>query len=136
MAKGSKRLASPEKIAAAAVHLTSDDADYIHAAALHIDGGRVGPSDRHALSGTRTGLLWRNHIGRFVGSVIAASGNSLLATISVRRKIVEEIEPSGRLTNRRSFLLKDAAVGVGAIGAGRLLAHPSPASADWWPHQG
>jgi hypothetical protein len=43
---------------------------------------------------------------------------------------VEHIEPSRRLTNRRSFLLKGAAVGVGAIGAGNLLAHPSPASAD------
>ena len=35
------RVASPENIAAAAVYLTSDDADYIHATALHIDGGRV-----------------------------------------------------------------------------------------------
>jgi hypothetical protein len=34
------------------------------------------------------------------------------------------------LTSRRSFLVKGAAVGAGAIGAGRLLAHPSPASAD------
>ena len=76
MAEGSKRVASPEKIAAAAVHLTSGDADYVHATALHIDGGRVGPPDRRALSGSRTGLLWRNHIGRIVGSVIAASGNS------------------------------------------------------------
>ena len=41
MAEGSKRVASPEKIAAAAVHLTSDDAAYIHATALHIDGGRL-----------------------------------------------------------------------------------------------
>ena len=39
-------------------------------------------------------------------------------------------EPSGRVTNRRSFLLKGAVVGVGALGAGRLLAHPSSASAD------
>ena len=38
---------------------------------------------------------------------------------------MEDIEPSRRLTNRRSFLVKGAAVGVGAIGAGRLLAHPS-----------
>jgi NAD(P)-dependent dehydrogenase (short-subunit alcohol dehydrogenase family) len=36
------RVASPEKIAAAAVYLTSDDAEYTHATALHIDGGRVG----------------------------------------------------------------------------------------------
>jgi len=80
VAEGSKRVASPEKTTAAAVHLTSDDADYIHATALHIDGGRVGSSDRRALSGSRTGLLWRNHTGRIVGSVIAASGNSLLVT--------------------------------------------------------
>ena len=39
MAEGSNRVASPEKIAAAAVHLTSDDADYIHATALYIGGG-------------------------------------------------------------------------------------------------
>jgi Ferritin-like domain len=43
---------------------------------------------------------------------------------------VEDIEPPRRLTDRRSFLVKGAAVGVGAMGAGRLLAHPSPASAD------
>jgi NAD(P)-dependent dehydrogenase (short-subunit alcohol dehydrogenase family) len=42
VAEGSKRVASPEKIAAAADYLTSDDADYIHATALRIDGGRVG----------------------------------------------------------------------------------------------
>jgi hypothetical protein len=34
-------VASPQKIAAAAVCLTSDDAGYIHATALHIDGGRA-----------------------------------------------------------------------------------------------
>ena len=43
---------------------------------------------------------------------------------------MEDIEPSGRLTNRRSFLLKGAAVGVGAIGAVVCWPHPSPASAD------
>jgi hypothetical protein len=43
---------------------------------------------------------------------------------------VEDIEPSRRLTSRRSFLVKGAAVGVGAIGAGRLLTHPSEASAN------
>lgn len=43
---------------------------------------------------------------------------------------MEDIEQSRRLTNRRSFLLTGAAAGVGAIGAGRLLAHPSPASAE------
>lgn len=36
-----KRVASPQKIAAAAVYPASDDTDYIHATALHIDGGRV-----------------------------------------------------------------------------------------------
>jgi hypothetical protein len=41
VAEGSKRVAFPEKTTAAAVHLTSDDADYIHATALHIDGGRL-----------------------------------------------------------------------------------------------
>ena len=43
---------------------------------------------------------------------------------------MEDSESSLRLTDRRSFLVKGAAVGVGAMGAGRLLAHPSPASAD------
>lgn len=31
------------------------------------------PSDRRALSGSRTGLLWRTHVRRIVGSVLAAS---------------------------------------------------------------
>jgi hypothetical protein len=39
-------------------------------------------------------------------------------------------ETSRHLTDRRSFLVKGAAVGVGAMGAARLLAHPSPASAE------
>ena len=43
---------------------------------------------------------------------------------------MEDIASSRGLTDRRSFLVKGAAVGVGAMGAGRLLAHPSPASAD------
>jgi hypothetical protein len=65
-----KRVASREKIGASAVCLTSEDADDINATALHVDvdGGRVGPSDRRALSGSRTGLLVRTHIGRIVGS--------------------------------------------------------------------
>ena len=42
---------------------------------------------------------------------------------------MEEAEQSGRLTDRRSFLLKGAAVGAGAIGASRLLTAP-PASAN------
>src|SRR5689334_2708957 len=43
--------------------------------------------------------------------------------------MMENIEQSFRLTDRRSFLVKGAAVGVGAIGASRLLTAP-PASAD------
>jgi hypothetical protein len=42
---------------------------------------------------------------------------------------VEDIEQSLPLTNRRSFLLKSAAVGVGVIGASGVLAAPSRASA-------
>jgi hypothetical protein len=42
---------------------------------------------------------------------------------------VESVEQSGPGTNRRSFLLKGAVVGAGAIAAGRGLAHPSSASA-------
>jgi hypothetical protein len=70
-----------------AVYLTSDDADYINAAARGtLTAGGLGHSDRRAISGSRTGLLWRNHIGRIVVSVIAASRNSLLATISETEK--------------------------------------------------
>ena len=43
---------------------------------------------------------------------------------------VESAEQSWHVADRRTFLLKGAAVGAGAIGASRLLAHPSPASAD------
>jgi hypothetical protein len=43
---------------------------------------------------------------------------------------METTEHAGRLTTRRSFLAKGAMVGVGAIGAGRLLADVSPAFAD------
>jgi Ferritin-like domain len=49
---------------------------------------------------------------------------------------VENIEESWRLANRRSFLLKGAAVGAGAIGASRLLTTPSPASASGGPTEG
>ena len=42
---------------------------------------------------------------------------------------MEPTEPSWRLTNRRSFMFKGAAVGAGAIGAGSLLAAPPLASA-------
>ena len=45
-------------------------------------------------------------------------------------KIVESAEQSWRVTDRRSFLIKGAAVGAGAIGASRLLADPAAASAD------
>ena len=36
-----KRAASPDEIAAAAVFLASDDADYVHGTTLTIDGGRL-----------------------------------------------------------------------------------------------
>lgn len=36
-----KRAASPEEIAAAAVYLASEDADYVHGTTLAIDGGRL-----------------------------------------------------------------------------------------------
>jgi NAD(P)-dependent dehydrogenase (short-subunit alcohol dehydrogenase family) len=36
-----KRAASPEEIAAAAVYLASEDADYVHGTRLAIDGGRL-----------------------------------------------------------------------------------------------
>jgi Ferritin-like domain len=42
---------------------------------------------------------------------------------------VEDIEPSRRVTDRRSFLVRGAAVGVGAMGVGRVLARPSSAAA-------
>ena len=42
---------------------------------------------------------------------------------------MEDIDQSRRMTDRRSFLLKSAAVGAGAIGASRLLSAP-PASAS------
>jgi ferritin-like protein len=49
--------------------------------------------------------------------------NSLLAQFP-KEKVVEDIEQSRRLTDRRSFLLKGAVVGAGAIGASRLLTAP------------
>jgi NAD(P)-dependent dehydrogenase (short-subunit alcohol dehydrogenase family) len=36
-----KRAASPDEIAAAAVYLASEDADYVHGSTLAIDGGRL-----------------------------------------------------------------------------------------------
>jgi hypothetical protein len=44
--------------------------------------------------------------------------------------IIEGAQQSWHVADRRSFLLRGAAVGAGAIGASRLLANPSPASAD------
>jgi hypothetical protein len=95
VSEGAKRVASRETIAAAAVHLTSDDAADIHTGALHIDGGPVDPADRRVLSHSTTALLWRHHIGRIVGSVIAASRNALLATISVRRRSWKTLNSPG-----------------------------------------
>ncbi len=43
---------------------------------------------------------------------------------------METAEPYGHLTSRRSFLVKGAAVGVGTLGAGRLLTNGSPAFAS------
>jgi Ferritin-like domain len=47
---------------------------------------------------------------------------------------METTGQSWRLTNRRSFMFRGAAVGAGAIGAGRLLADPPPASAHNHKH--
>src|SRR6266446_5376553 len=43
---------------------------------------------------------------------------------------METTEQAERLSTRRSFVVQGAMVGVGAIGAGRLLADASPAFAD------
>jgi hypothetical protein len=43
--------------------------------------------------------------------------------------IVDTTEPSWQRTSRRSFMLTGAALGAGAVGAGRLLADPASASA-------
>jgi hypothetical protein len=50
--------------------------------------------------------------------------------IMENENLVESAEQSWRVTDRRSFLLKGAAVGAGAIAASRLLADPAPACAD------
>ena len=79
--------------------------------------------------------MWRTHIGRIVRVRHKRERrNSLLAQFP-KEKIVEDIEQSRRLTDRRSFLLKGAAVGAGAIGASRLLAAPR-ASAERGAHEG
>jgi len=49
---------------------------------------------------------------------------------------MEAPEPFQQLTNRRSFVLKGAAVGAGAIASGRLLASPPRASAQGGPTEG
>jgi hypothetical protein len=46
------------------------------------------------------------------------------------KHVADGVERSRRVTDRRSFLLKGAALGAGAIGATRVLAQPTPASAD------
>jgi hypothetical protein len=73
--------------------------------------------------------LWRPGAGRIVGSVTTASGATRRTPELLKEEIMEEAEQSGRLTDRRSFLLKGAAVGAGAIGASRLLTAP-PVSAS------
>jgi Ferritin-like domain len=47
-----------------------------------------------------------------------------------KEEIMEEIEQSEQLTSRRSFLVKGAAAGAGALAGGRLLASASPAFAS------
>src|SRR5213592_4434626 len=54
---------------------------------------------------------------------------SVVERFSGREEIVETNEQTQHLMNRRSFMLKGAAVGAGAAGAGRLLADPPAASA-------
>jgi hypothetical protein len=48
---------------------------------------------------------------------------------------MEKTEQPGQLTNRRSFMLKGAAVGAGVIGSSRLLADPPAASARGRHHK-
>jgi hypothetical protein len=66
---------------------------------------------------------------RILESVTTASGAARRSPELPKEKTMENVEQSWRLTDRRSFLLKGAAVGAGAIGAGRLLTGP-PASAS------
>src|SRR5947209_9873243 len=87
------------------------------------------PSDRPVLSGGSTALLWRSGAGRIVGSITAARDATHLSPELLKEKIMEPAEQSGSLTDRRSVLLKGAAVGAGAIGASRLLTAP-PTSAS------
>jgi Ferritin-like domain len=51
--------------------------------------------------------------------------------VRIRKEIVvDNIEQPWHATDRRSFLVKGAVLGAGAMGAGRLLAHPPSASAS------
>src|SRR6185312_1466947 len=118
-----RRMRSP----AAVVDLASDYADYVYGTGLTVTAGGS-PSDRPVLSGGSTALLWRTGAGRIVGSVTSANGATRRSPEPLKEKIMEKVEQSGRPTDRRSFLLKGAAVGVGAIGASRLLTAP-PVSA-------
>jgi hypothetical protein len=47
-----------------------------------------------------------------------------------QEEIMDTIEPSDTLTNRRSFVLRGAAAGAAAVGGGRLLAEAAPAFAS------
>src|SRR3954464_11397287 len=62
------------------------------------------------------------------GVLTTASGAARRSSELLKEKMMQEAEQSGHLTDRRSFLLKGAAVGAGAIGASRLLTAP-PVSA-------
>src|SRR5919201_3151710 len=54
-----------------------------------------------------------------------------LAGRAIRKeKTLEATGQSEHLSSRRSFLLKGAAAGAATIGAGRLLANPTPALAS------
>src|SRR6476661_8830684 len=59
-------------------------------------------------------------------------GDPELQLLKATRKeeIMETTEQSDHRTNRRSFLVKGAALGAGTLGAGRLLTDPSPAFAS------
>jgi Ferritin-like domain len=63
-------------------------------------------------------------------AVLVHIRRSLLRAEFEKEEIMEASEQSEHLTSRRSFLLKGAAVGAASLGAGRLLADASPASAS------
>src|SRR5207248_11630313 len=64
------------------------------------------PSDRPVLSGGSTALLRRTGPGRILGSVTAASGATRRSPELLKEKLMEEVEQSGRRTDRRSFLVR------------------------------